>query len=200
MSGVTDRGGHTEVRTSAGAYRSDAVVIAAGVWSREPVRGLGLDVDLVAGNGYSFSVGGRTAALPPGPPRRGQGGAHSDGQAGPGRRDDGVRARRRPVPAAARRGHRRRRAPVSAPCRRGRPPGGVGGAASHAPDGLPLIGPVSGHPRVLLATGHHMLAPATGRLVAGQLTGTADSSLSSAFAPVRSVRRYSWRVRATHGQ
>ncbi|MEU8725928.1 NAD(P)/FAD-dependent oxidoreductase [Streptomyces antimycoticus] len=72
------------------------------------------------------------------------------------------------------------------------------------PDGLSLIGPVPGHPRVLPATGHHMLglilAPATGRLVAGQLTGTADSSLSSAFAPVRSVRRYPWRVRATHGQ
>ncbi|MEU5926281.1 FAD-dependent oxidoreductase [Streptomyces antimycoticus] len=68
------------------------------------------------------------------------------------------------------------------------------------PDGLPLIGPVPGHPRVLPATGHHMLAPATGRLVAGQLTGTADFSLSSAFAPVRSVRRYSWRVRAIHGQ
>ncbi|BBJ38930.1 hypothetical protein SSPO_016480 [Streptomyces antimycoticus] len=61
-----------------------------------------------------------------------------------------------------------------------------------------------GHPRVLLATGHNMLglmlAPATGRLVAGLLTGTADSGLSSAFAPVRSVRRYSWRVRATRGQ
>ncbi|MGN9757369.1 FAD-dependent oxidoreductase [Streptomyces sp. SD31] len=43
------------------------------------------------------------------------------------------------------------------------------------PDGLPLIGPLPGRPRVLLATGHNMLgvmpAPATGRLVAGLLTG-----------------------------
>ncbi|MEU8844899.1 FAD-binding oxidoreductase [Streptomyces sp. NPDC048564] len=55
------------------------------------------------------------------------------------------------------------------------------------PDGLPLIGPVPGRPRILLATGHNMLglmpAPAAGRLVAGLLTGEADPGLVARFAP-----------------
>ncbi|MFE2444851.1 NAD(P)/FAD-dependent oxidoreductase [Streptomyces sp. NPDC059426] len=204
VSAVTDRGGRTEVRTSAGTYRSDAVVIAAGVWSRELVRGLGLDVDLVAGKGYSFSV----AAEPP-PSRLVHLGAAKVVLTPMGKRvrvagtmefeRDADRFRQRRIEAivAAARPYLRhadwddRQEEWVGP----RP---------MTPDGLPLIGPVPGHPRVLLATGHNMLglmlAPATGRLVAGLLTGTADSALSSAFAPVRSVRRYSWRVRATHGR
>jgi D-amino-acid dehydrogenase len=71
------------------------------------------------------------------------------------------------------------------------------------PDGLPLIGPVPGRPRVLLATGHNMLglmlAPATGRLVAGLVTGEAKPGLAARFAPGRSVRRggevLPWRIR-----
>ncbi|MFF2930643.1 NAD(P)/FAD-dependent oxidoreductase [Streptomyces mirabilis] len=60
-------------------------------------------------------------------------------------------------------------------------------------DGLPLIGPLPGHPGVVLATGHNMLglmlAPATGRLVTGLLTGKPDDSLTPGFAPGRAVRR-----------
>lgn len=56
-------------------------------------------------------------------------------------------------------------------------------------DGLPLTGPLPGHPGVVLATGHNMLAPATGRLVTGLLTGKPDDSLTPGFAPGRAVRR-----------
>ncbi len=59
--------------------------------------------------------------------------------------------------------------------------------------GLPLIGPLPGHPGVVLAAGHNMLglmlAPATGRLVTGLLTGKPDDSLAPGFAPGRAVRR-----------
>ncbi|MER5797456.1 FAD-dependent oxidoreductase [Streptomyces mirabilis] len=61
-------------------------------------------------------------------------------------------------------------------------------------DGLPpLIGPLPGRPGVVLAAGHNvlglMLAPATGRLVTGLLTGKPDDSLTPGFAPGRAVRR-----------
>ncbi|WP_425526193.1 FAD-dependent oxidoreductase [Streptomyces mirabilis] len=54
-------------------------------------------------------------------------------------------------------------------------------------DGLRLIGPLPGHPGVVLVTGHNMLglmlAPATGRLVTGLLTGKPDDSPIPRFAP-----------------
>ncbi|WP_328421429.1 NAD(P)/FAD-dependent oxidoreductase [Streptomyces sp. NBC_00443] len=60
------------------------------------------------------------------------------------------------------------------------------------PDALPLIGPLPGRPRIVLATGHNMLglmlATATERLVAGLLTGEADPGRAARFAPGRSVR------------
>ncbi|GAA2355542.1 hypothetical protein GCM10010376_93070 [Streptomyces violaceusniger] len=198
VSSIVDRSGRTEVRTSAGTFRADTVVIAAGIGSRELARGLGKDIDLVAGKGYSFSV----AAEPP-PSRLVHLGAAKVVLTPMGKRvrvagtmefeRDADRFRQRRVEAivAAARPYLRhadwddRQEEWVGP----RP---------MTPDGLPLIGPVPGHPRVLLATGHNMLglmlAPATGRLVAGLLTGTADSRLSSAFDPVRTVRRYSWRV------
>jgi len=57
------------------------------------------------------------------------------------------------------------------------------------PDGLPIIGPLPGVPRVIAATGHAMLgvtlAPATGEAVADLITGAADPQ---ALAPFRSDR------------
>ena len=57
------------------------------------------------------------------------------------------------------------------------------------PDGLPLIGAVPGHPRVLVASGHNMLGvtlgPATGRAVAGSIA-LGDPGIDLApFAPGR---------------
>ncbi|MFD7502104.1 NAD(P)/FAD-dependent oxidoreductase [Streptomyces sp. NPDC059850] len=198
VSAVTDRAGRTEVRTSAGTYRGDAVVVAAGIWSRELVRGLGVDIDLVAGKGYSFSV----AAEPP-PARLVHLGAAKVVLTPMGKRvrvagtmefeRDPDRFRRRRVEAIV---------AAARPYLRHADWDDLQeewvGPRPMTPDGLPLIGRVPGHSRVLLATGHNMLglmlAPATGRLVAGLLTGDADPALSSAFAPVRCARRYPWRA------
>ncbi|KPI11412.1 D-amino-acid dehydrogenase [Actinobacteria bacterium OK074] len=188
------RGGGTgpvEVRTTAGTYRADTVVVAAGVWSRELCRSLGVAVDLVPGKGYSFAVpdgagpplrrlvhlGSAKAVLAPlGKGVRVAGTMEFD--------DDPDRFRQARVDAIV----------VAA-----RPylPGADWerreqewmGPRPMTPDGLPLIGPVPGHPRIMLATGHNMLglmlAPATGRLVAGTVTGTADPELAARFAPGR---------------
>ncbi|MFI1735985.1 NAD(P)/FAD-dependent oxidoreductase [Streptomyces acidicola] len=193
VTAVHRAGGRTEVRTSAGTYGADVVVIAAGVWSREHLRGLGVDVDLVAGKGYSFAVpadepparlvhlGSAKAVLTPlGKRVRVAGTMEFD------RDPDRFRQRR-----------------VDAIARAARPylPGADWerreqewmGPRPMTPDGLPLIGPVPGRPGVFLATGHNMLglmlAPATGRLIAGLVTGTADATLAARFAPRRVARR-----------
>src|SRR5207247_5985129 len=58
-----------------------------------------------------------------------------------------------------------------------------------APDGLPVIGRPSAHPRLVLATGHAMkglsLAPVTGRLVAELVTGDPPSHDLAPFSPDR---------------
>jgi D-amino-acid dehydrogenase len=58
-----------------------------------------------------------------------------------------------------------------------------------SPDGLPLIGPLDGLERVVLATGHAMLgltlAPLTGRLVAELITGLPPTVDLKPLSPVR---------------
>jgi D-amino-acid dehydrogenase len=56
VTAVREGAGRVEVRTTAGTYGADQVVVAAGVWSREICRSLGVDIDLAPGKGYSFSV------------------------------------------------------------------------------------------------------------------------------------------------
>ncbi|MFE2471844.1 FAD-dependent oxidoreductase [Streptomyces mirabilis] len=70
---------------------------------------------------------------------------------------------------------------------------GVDGPAPHDHGRPPPDGPLPGRPGVVLAAGHNMLglmlAPATGRLVTGLLTGKPDDSLPPGFTPGRAVRR-----------
>ena len=57
VAGLEARNGRVEsVRTSGGALPADEVVIAAGSWSARLARGLGLDLPLQAGKGYSITV------------------------------------------------------------------------------------------------------------------------------------------------
>lgn len=67
------------------------------------------------------------------------------------------------------------------------------GARVMTPDGLPAIGRLPGHERVLLASGHNMLglmlAPATGRLVTDLLQGAEDPVLAGALDLARLARR-----------
>ena len=57
------------------------------------------------------------------------------------------------------------------------------------PDGLPLLGPLRGEPRHLLAAGHYrngiLLAPATARVLADLATGVAPALDVTAFSPAR---------------
>lgn len=192
MTAVRDGAGRVEARTTAGTYQADAVVIAAGVWSRRLSASLGLRIELAAGKGYSFSVpveslprrlvhlGSAKAVLAPlGKGVRVAGTMEFDRDPDrfrQGRVEALVAAARPYLPGAD--WERREREWM--------------GPRPMTPDGLPLIGPPPGRPRVLLATGHNMLglmlAPATGRLVAALLTGQADPGLTARFAPGRSVR------------
>ncbi|MFE2938372.1 NAD(P)/FAD-dependent oxidoreductase [Streptomyces sp. NPDC059255] len=206
VTAVRRRGARTEVRTSAGTYGADVTVIAAGVWSRELCRGLGVDIDLLPGKGYSFSapaarlparlihLGAAKAVLTPlGDRLRVAGTMEFD------RDPDRFRQRRVEAIVAAVRPYLR----------------GVEwdrreqewmGPRPMTPDGLPLIGWLPGRPGVLLATGHNMLglmlAPATGRLVGALVTGGAGdaaagaagdgtaAAVAAAFGPARGARRY----------
>jgi D-amino-acid dehydrogenase len=57
------------------------------------------------------------------------------------------------------------------------------------PDGRPILGPTERYPNLLLATGHGQLgvtlAPATGEVVAAQLTGEAAPVDPEPFSPAR---------------
>ncbi|MFF3458385.1 NAD(P)/FAD-dependent oxidoreductase [Streptomyces sp. NPDC002730] len=193
VTSVREGGGRTEVRTTAGTYTADTTVIAAGVWSRELCRGLGVDIDLMPGKGYSFSVpvdplpsrlihlGAAKAVLTPLGKRLRIAGTmefdHDPDRFRQGRVDAIIAATR--------------------PCLRGadweRREQEWMGPRPMTPDGLPLIGRVPGTSGVLLATGHNMLGlmlgPATGRLVTGLLTGGADPGLAARFDPARTARR-----------
>ncbi|UYQ66792.1 NAD(P)/FAD-dependent oxidoreductase [Streptomyces peucetius] len=64
------------------------------------------------------------------------------------------------------------------------------GSRTMTPDGLPLIGTLPGHPGILLATGHNMLGPSTGRLITDLLTDPATAAPRAApFSPARLARR-----------
>lgn len=192
VTAVREHAGGTEVRTTAGVYTGDSTVIAAGVWSRQLCRGLGVDVDLVAGKGYSFSVPAtplpsrlihlgtaKVVLTPMGDRVRVAGTMEFD------RDHDRFRQRRIEAITAAARPYLR---------------DADWAAREHewmgprpmTPDGLPFIGPLPGRSRVHLAGGHNMLglmlAPATARLVTDHLTAAPDPELARAFSPARSAR------------
>ena len=189
VTAVHEAPGRVEVRTTAGTYSADTVVVAAGVRSRELCRSLGVRIDLAAGKGYSFSVpaeplprrlvhlGTAKAVLTPlGKRVRIAGTMEFDRDPDHFRqaRLDALVTAARPYLPGADWSHREQ---------------DWMGPRPMTPDGLPLIGPVPGHPGILLATGHNMLglmlAPATGRLITGLLTGEAPPELAARFSPTR---------------
>lgn len=194
VTGMKDHARLAEVRTTAGTYRADVAVIAAGVWSRELCRTLGVDVSLVPGKGYSFSVpadplptrlvhlgAAKVVLTPLGKRLRVAGTMEFD------RDPDRFRQRRIDAIIAAAR-------PYLRDADWNRREQEWMGPRPTTPDGLPLVGRLPGSSRVILATGHNMLglmlAPATGRLVTGLLTGGAAPDLAADFDPARDSRRY----------
>ncbi|SDZ17403.1 D-amino-acid dehydrogenase [Amycolatopsis xylanica] len=181
------------VKTSAGDFDAEHVVIAAGIWSRELCRSLGIAVDLFPGKGYSFSVDAdplprrvvhlgdaRVVLTPMGKRLRVAGTMEFDSDV------DAFHPRRVAAIVAAAGGYLRS---AEWTARRDE----WVGARVMTPDGLPAIGPLPGNPRVLLASGHNMLGlmlgPATGRLVNAFVHGTPDPALIQALDPARLSRR-----------
>lgn len=191
--GLADLGDSVEIETDHGVVDGAIAVIAAGVWSRELAAPLGVRLSLHPGKGYSFSVrpermpdrvidlpDAHVMVTPLGDRLRFAGTMEFDGTAdrfNPGR-----------IASIAR---------AAAPLLRGvdlqdRADEWMG-PRPITPDGLPVLGPVRGHPRVVLATGHNMLGvtlgPVTGEVLA-RLVCEGDAGIDLApFAPERFGRR-----------
>jgi D-amino-acid dehydrogenase len=193
VTSVSEDGTRTRVRSSVGDVDADRAVVAAGIWSREICRQLGVGIDLVPGKGYSFSVeadplprrvvhlgDARVVFTPMGKRLRVAGTMEFGG--GP----EEFHARRVAAIVAAARGYLRDADWSS------RQDEWVG-ARVMTPDGLPAIGALPGHPRILLASGHNMLGlmlgPATGKLVAGFVQGTQDPVVAAPLDPARLARK-----------
>ncbi|MBT2674873.1 FAD-dependent oxidoreductase [Streptomyces sp. ISL-14] len=191
VTAVRDGAGRVEVRTSAGTCQADAVVIAAGVWSRQVCASLGVRIDVATGKGYSFSVPAESL------PRRL---VHlGSAKAVPAPLGKGVRVAG--TMEFDRDPDRFRQGRVEALVAAARPylPGADWerreqewmGPRPMTPDGLPLIGPLPGRPRVLLATGHNMLGrdagPGDGTAGRRAADGGGGPGPAARFAPGRSV-------------
>jgi D-amino-acid dehydrogenase len=176
----SDGAGARAVHTTRGTFAADQVVIAAGAWSSQLARELGLRLPLEPAKGYSIDVA-RPDGLPDLPLCVGEAHVVLTPLGGTLRLGStlelaGWDMRVRPRRLA----HLRRAAsrvlglpedgPVSQVWRGPRP---------LTPDGLPLIGRSPRRPNVVFATGHCMLGlslgPVTGRLVAEVCAGEAPS-------------------------
>ena len=189
VTGLRERGGRVVIATSAGTVTADRAVIAAGVWSRAVCRSVGVDLGIVAGNGYSFAV---PSARPPARLVH-LGDAHVAvtpldkhvriaGTMAFDRDPDRFDPRRVAAIVAAARPYL---SDVDWEARRQE----WVGPRPMTPDGLPALGFLPGSRRIVVAAGHNMLglmlAPATGRLVAGLVDG---ASAPAEFDPVRISR------------
>ncbi|MEV5538886.1 FAD-dependent oxidoreductase [Saccharopolyspora shandongensis] len=182
--GVERDGSRWSAVTSAGPERADRVVVAAGAWTGEILRGLGVAVPLQPGKGYSVTATGTGPA-----PRHAMklleanvactpfaGGLRISGmfELAPGSAAVRERALRKV----------RREARKYLPGWRPAEPGTMlAGFRPSTPDSLPIIGPVPGADGVFAASGHGMLgltlAPATAQALATLITtGSAPVDLA----------------------
>jgi len=183
-------GGGWRVHTDGDEFRTDRVVISAGIWSREIAAPLGLKLPLQAGKGYSVTARGTGV-----PPRRAA--FFVEAMIGASPYDGAVRlAGMLELSGMDQSLKRRRLDAVYQAARRylsGWEPGRAelewAGLRPMTPDGLPIVGAIPGQPGAFIATGHGMvgvtLAPATAALLAPLvLTGHAPPEL----APLRADR------------
>jgi D-amino-acid dehydrogenase len=183
--------GEIEMAGSFGVARADAAVIAAGAWSSIVARHFGVNLPIRPGKGYSVDY------VPP-PMETGiplmlaeahcvvtpfDGAVRVAGTMEFGGLDERVSATR--VGALRRAPARYLRdwdpaAPSLAP---------TAGLRPMAPDGLPVIGRLTGFERLYVATGHAMLgltlAPRTAMLLAGAIVDGTDPEVLRPFSPRR---------------
>jgi D-amino-acid dehydrogenase len=170
VTGITTFDDGVEIATSSGRIDAGTVVVAAGAWTPAVLQRLRVRIPIVPGKGYSFSTTPRTMparaihlssahvmASPLGDRLRVAGTVEFDGtfdRFRDGRIEAIVRAAEGflDVDLAAR-------------------TDAWVGPRPMTPDGLPYLGRVPGHPRVVVAAGHNMLGvtlgPVTGRAIAG---------------------------------
>jgi D-amino-acid dehydrogenase len=186
--------GGVRVQTVEGPVDADAAVLAAGVWSREVARGLGIDLNIFPGKGYSVAL--RMDRTPTRLVHLGDAhvvvtpmakGVRLAGTMELDPHHDRFNPRRiTGIVAAAR------------PYLDGGHWDELGnewvGARPMTPDGLPAVGALPGHRRIYLASGHNMLGlmlgPCTGRLIADLVTERARAEDWTAFTPGRLARPY----------
>lgn len=178
------------VLTEKGEVRADKCLLAAGAWSRALARRLGLNLVLVPGKGYSFSV--RPAVMPKraialadahaGATPLGEGRLRLAGTMEFDGSYDAFNPRRIAAIKAA-----------AAPYLQGIDWRATEdewvGPRPMTPDGAPYIGKVPGRQRTFIAAGHNMLGlslgPATATVVAEMMAGAADPALLAALSPRR---------------
>lgn len=178
-----------EVVGAAAARRYDALVVAAGPWSAELARQVGAPVPLLGERGYHVFFrapgvrhrhamkvsAGKIVATPMDGGLRVAGIVEFKPLAAP------------PDPRVVAR--LKRHAHRLFPSARLDDAGEWVGARPALPDSLPVIGPVPGHPEVLLAFGHHHIGlttgPRTGKLIAQVIAGAAPELDLAPYSPGR---------------
>jgi D-amino-acid dehydrogenase len=188
-SAIHDLGDDIEVDTASGTVEGAVAVVAAGVWSRELVAPLGVKLPMHPGKGYSFAVhparmparvlalsDAHVMATPLGDRLRIAGTMEFDGTTdryNPERIEAIVRGLA-PMVRDVDLSHRTEE---------------WVGPRPMTPDGLPVLGAIPAHPRVVLATGHNMLGvtlgPVTGRIIASLLCEEDPGIDLTPFAPMR---------------
>ena len=189
VSHVQPRADGVTVHTSAGPLPADMAVVAAGAWSAELLKPLGLALPLIAERGYHVTfadpgirlnhvVTEIEAHFAVTSMEMGLRVAGTEELGGP---DDAPRWRRAEVLQR----QARRLFPAAQLAQASRWMGPRPGL----PDSLPAIGAVPGHPNIFVAAGHGHLgltgAPHTGQLVAELVAGAPPGLSMQAYAPGR---------------
>ena len=196
--------GAWSLQTRGSTHASDAVVVAAGIWSRDLLRPLGIRLPLEAAKGYSVTASGEGTA-----PRRAlyfgevkvgcspfAGTVRLAGTLELGAHDLSLGRRRLSAIVASAALYLRDWRPGSSAVE-------WAGLRPLSPDGLPLIGSLPGHENLFVATGHGMLgvtlAPATAALLTPLVLTGRRSPESEPFRPdrFRRVVRIDNRARLT---
>jgi len=189
VSAIHDLGDAVEADTPGGTVEGAIAVVAAGVWTRDLVAPLGVKLTMQAGKGYSFAVhparmpervlelaDAHVMATPLGDRLRIAGTMEFDGTI------DRFHPER--IQAIV-----RRLTPLLQDVDLSDRTEEWVGPRPMTPDGLPVLGALPRHPRVVLATGHNMLGmtlgPVTGAVIAGLVCGDGPGIDLAPFAPAR---------------